>query len=144
MRHRRSTQYKTKQKQNILDYLKLRANENIDANDIMQYLNTIGPSTSTATVYRILEQMVSNGIVKKYYVNGNTSANFLYVGDTPNDPDVPYFFLKCDKCGKIIRYTCPELKQIQEHLSSDNGFTLDSILCGICSQCAAKPSNETV
>lgn len=138
----RSTQYKTKQKQDILNYLKLKSGENVDVNDIIQYLDKVGTPIAIATVYRILEQMISNGIVKKYYMSGNASAHFLYVGDTPNEPSTPFFYLKCDKCGKIVRYESPELKRIQKRLSSKNGFTLDSILCGICNECLSKQPSK--
>lgn len=141
----RASQYKTKHKQEIIKYLMLNAGKNITALDIIHYLAESGTPVSDVTIYRNLEQLAVNGTVKKYYVNGNSKPYFQYVGEAPADQSTPFLYLKCDKCGKIIRYDCPALKRIEKQVATDQGFALDTaktILCGTCSECASKKASE--
>ncbi len=141
-----AAQYKTKTKREVIEYLIANFGKNITARDVIQHLCESGHPVAKATIYRILEQMTLNGIVKKYHVNGNTRAYFQYVGDPPADQTTPFVYLKCDNCGKIVRYDCPALKRIEKQLAADQGFALDpakTILCGLCSECASKKETET-
>lgn len=134
----RATKYNTKQKQEITAYLKTVAGKKVTASDIGNQLSSSGITVGTATIYRHLEQLVANGMVKKYFVDGNASACFEYVGTSETDNGKPFFYLKCEKCGKLIRFECHELVHIQNHLFSDHGFRLNfarTILYGICDQC---------
>ncbi len=134
----RATQYNTKQKQEITAYLKSMAGKKVTVSDIVNQLAASGIAVGTATIYRHLEQLVANGTVKKYFVDGNASAYFEYVGESETDSGKPFFYLKCEKCGKLIRFECHELVHIQNHLLSGHGFRLDfakTILYGICNQC---------
>lgn len=142
----RASQYKTKHKREVIEYLIENFGKNITASDVLQHLCESGHPVAKATVYRTLEQMTLNGIVKKYYVSGNTRAYFQYVGEPPANQTTPFVYLKCDNCGKIVRYDCPALKRIEKQVAADQGFALDTaktILCGICSECASKKETET-
>lgn len=124
----------------MVTFLKSMAGEKITVNDIVKHFAESGVSLGTATIYRHLEQMVSDGSVKKYFVDGIASACFEYVGDGTDDGSNP-FYLKCEQCGKLIRFHCKELEHIQNHLLSDHGFSIDSartIFYGRCNQCTTR------
>lgn len=134
----RTTQYKTKQKQEILSFLQSKAGEKVTVCDILRHFEQCGISVGTATVYRHLEQLVSNGTVKKLFVDGMPGACFEYMDSDDSTGNLPFFFLKCEHCGRLIRFECQELAHIRSHLSHDHGFSIDlarTILYGTCDQC---------
>ena len=133
----RTAQYKTKQKEEMLRFLKSMSGEKITVNDIVKHFTESGVTLGTATIYRHLERMVADGDVKKYFVDGMASACFEYVGDDTGDGK-NRFYLKCERCGKLIRFHCRELQNIQNHLLMEHGFSIDSartVFYGTCNQC---------
>ena len=71
-------EYKTKQQDLILDFLKTAKgeglSEHVTAIDVTDGLKKYG--MGKATVYRHLERLVDKGIVNKYFVGENASACF--------------------------------------------------------------------
>lgn len=133
----RATQYHTKQKEEIFAYLKSVPGIKITVNDIVKHFVSCGMTIGTATIYRHLEQMVANGTVKKYFIDGVAGACFEYVGDETENQE-RRFYLKCEQCGKLVRFQCEELEHIQNHLLSDHGFSINSaktVFYGICDKC---------
>ena len=72
-------QYKTKNKQLLLEYLRTTAGRHVTVQDICDYFKAEGVSMGTTTVYRQLERMVEEGCVNKYIVDGSNAAYFEYV-----------------------------------------------------------------
>ena len=130
--------YKTKQKEELLTYMKDTANGHITAADVCEYFRQRGTPMGTATVYRQLERMVEEGVVQKYVVDEKSPACFQYVDrDACGDKEV-CFHCKCEKCGKLIHMHCDELMSISSHLYEEHGFVLDpkrTVFYGLCDQC---------
>ena len=81
--------------------------------------------------------MVANETVKKYFIDGVAGACFEYIGDDIENHE-KHFYLKCEQCGKLVRFQCEELEHIQNHLLIDHGFSINSaktVFYGICNQC---------
>lgn len=134
---RRTTEYHTKQKEEIITYLKSMLGMKITVSDIVKHFAACGTAIGTATIYRHLDHMVANGTVKKYYIDGVSGAYFEYVGENMENQE-KRFYLKCEECGKLVRFQCEELERIQNHLLSDHGFSINSaktVFYGICNQC---------
>ena len=72
-------QYKTKNKQLLLEYLRDTAGRHVTVQDICDHFKAQGQSIGTTTVYRQLERMVEEGSVHKYNVEGSSAAYFEYV-----------------------------------------------------------------
>ena len=132
------SKYKTKQKEILLGYLKSVAGEHITANDVCEYLKQQGSSIGKSTVYRQLESLVEEGVIKKYIIDVNSPACFEYVGEGECEEPETCFHCKCEKCGKLIHMHCDELNEIQFHLYAEHMFKLDptrTVLYGFCEQC---------
>ena len=130
--------YKTKQREELLEYLISVQGSHITVNDIKYHFMEKGINIGVATIYRQLEKMVDEGLVTKYVIDANSPACFEYTADDDgHDKDV-CFHCKCEKCGKLIHLHCEELEGIQSHLVDEHEFVLNpmrTVLYGICSDC---------
>lgn len=133
----RITQYKTKQKDELISYLRSVPNVRVTVNDISEHFAKNNITIGTATIYRHLEQMVLEGTVKKYFVDGGSGAYFEYVGRECTHVE-QCFYLKCENCGKLVHFHCHELEDLQQHLLEDHGFFINSpktVFYGVCNDC---------
>lgn len=130
------TKYKTKQREILLGYLQALSGRHVTAADVCAYCAEQGAAISQATVYRQLESLVDEGLVHKYIIDGGSPACFEYAG--PESPAAGCFHCKCEKCGRLIHLSCPELEGVREHLESRHQFRLDplrTVFYGLCDQC---------
>ena len=133
--------YKTKQKEEITEYLRSKVGEHITVSDVCKYFSEKGLSVGMTTVYRQLEKMVDDGIVNKYTIDANSPACFEYMDPGVHLTPATCFHCKCDRCGKLIHLHCHDLEEIQEHLLKEHGFTLNprrTVLYGLCDECRSK------
>ena len=131
--------YKTKQKEELLGYMKEAAGGHITAADVCEYFRQRGTPMGTATVYRQLERMVEEGIVQKYIVDEKSPACFQFVDREVCGEKEVCFHCKCEKCGKLIHMHCEELVGIGAHLYEEHGFVLDpkrTVFYGLCDECS--------
>jgi len=139
----RTIQYKTKQREEILTYLKLMQGEHVTVQDIINYFDSNNKHIGTTTIYRHLEKLIDVGIVKKYVVDHVSGAYFEYVGDDPINEH--RFYLKCEVCSQLIPFQCRELQHVQDHLYKAHGFQINSpktIFYGICKNCSDKGATQ--
>ncbi len=132
-------QYQTKQRAEILAYLESIPGRHVTAGDICAHFRAHGKAVGTATVYRQLEHMVSEGLVRKYIVDETSSACFAYTGAEPHRGERCYH-CKCEKCGQLIHLECEELNSLGAHLLESHGFRLDpmrTVFYGVCAACGA-------
>ena len=131
-------QYKTKNRQLLLDYLADTHGRHVTVQEICEHFKGLGVSMGTTTVYRQLERFVEEGLVNKYLSDGNGGASFEYV-DREDCGEHTCFHCKCEKCGTLIHLHCHELEAIQKHIFAHHGFKLDSlktVFFGVCEQCS--------
>ncbi len=132
-----NTQYKTKQSEELLSYLRTTKGSHITANDIVAHFEAQGKKIGLATIYRQLERLVDGGLVNKYYLAQGGGAQFEYIDKEACAPLC--FHCKCQKCGTLIHLQCDSLEHIQSHLEAGHGFTLDpvrTVFYGICKDCS--------
>ena len=137
--------YKTKQRQIILDYLSDINKQHITVSEISKHFKDSGTPISVATIYRHLEKFISDGTVRKYYIDGIQSACFQYTGRHSECESHIHF--KCVDCGKLTCVECDKLDDLKMHFSDEHGFRIDSVktvFYGKCSKCIKKEdkSNE--
>lgn len=129
--------YNTKQKEIILDYMRTKAGEHITVNDISRYFASNGEKISVATIYRRMDGLVADGVVKKYMLDGETSAYYEYSSECEHGCE--HYHFKCEECGKLIHFECDELSMVAEHLAHEHGFDVNSIktmFYGRCENCS--------
>ena len=132
------SRYKTKQREMLLGYFETVPGKHVTAADICAYLRSRESSIGQSTVYRQLESLVDEGLIKKYIIDANSPACFEYVAPDSHACGDFCFHCKCEKCGKLIHLHCEELEEIQRHLSSEHHFRLDptrTVFYGLCEQC---------
>lgn len=135
------TKYKTKQREILLDFFRARPGQHVTAADVCMYVKESGETVAQSTVYRQLESLVDEGIINKYVIDANTPACFEYSGHESHEEREDCFHCKCEKCGKLIHLHCEEMREIQEHLSNEHHFklnTMRTVLYGLCEDCIEK------
>ena len=132
----RSTDYKTKQKELILNFFIENKDKHLTAAQVVRHLNTRDENVSTTTVYRCLEKLVKNGCVRKYFLDDKSGACYQYIED--NKCCHEHFHLKCIECGKLLHLDCNHMQSLNEHILHHHGFLVDNsrtVLYGICDKC---------
>ncbi len=132
------SKYKTKQRKILMDYFEKIPGVHVTADDVCEYFRSCSAPIGQSTIYRNLEILVDEGIIRKYNIDGNSPACFEYTGaDTEEDAE-NCFHCKCEKCGRVIHLHCDELKEIQSHLIKEHRFRLNpvrTVFYGLCEDC---------
>ncbi|MBO4242615.1 MAG: transcriptional repressor [Clostridiales bacterium] len=132
--------YKTKHQGELIDYLKTIPGKHVTAGEICSCMKANGSTIGTATVYRQLEKLVSEGTINKYIVDEGSSACYEFVPDGEHCKAENCYHLKCSSCGKLIHMECDEVAQLTCHIKEHHGFKVDpkrTVFYGICSDCEA-------
>ena len=127
--------YRTRAREELLNYLKSAPGRHHTAAEIRDHFSTQEHPIGTATIYRQLESFVDEGSVRKYILGPGESACYAYAG---NPECASHFHCKCEICGKLIHLDCDELRAIRAHLLEDHDFSWDigkTVFYGICGQC---------
>ena len=135
----RPSDYKTKQKEKILNFLKENSDKHVTAAEIISFLNDTNESVGSATVYRYLDKLVSSSVVRKFYLDEKTGACYQYVEN--NEECHEHFHLKCVECGRLIHIDCSYMKSLNAHIFEHHGFKVDNsktVLYGKCEDCEKK------
>ena len=130
--------YNTIQKQTILELLDKHKNEHLNVDEMMALLYERKENVSRATLYRTLDNLVQNGIVRKYTINENEKACYQIIDE---DNCHNHFHLVCSNCGKLIHLECDKFEDILHHFKEDHGFVVFPsrvVLYGLCSECQKK------
>ena len=132
------SKYKTKQLESLIQYLKTMSGIHITAGDVCEYFRKEGKPMGLSTVYRRLEMLVDEGMLNKYFIDGNSPACFEYIDPDSHDTEEVCYHCKCEKCGKVIHLHCDELVCFQDHLHMEHRFKLNplrTVLYGLCEDC---------
>ena len=133
------SQYKTKQRSELLNYLKDMSGEHVTVNDVCAHFEKKGKSIGVTTVYRQLDQMVADGIVNKYNLESGNSACYEYVGEDHDKAGAhKCYHCKCDKCGKLIHLHCGEIEELMNHIQANHHFVINprrTVFYGLCEDC---------
>lgn len=138
----RPSDYKTKQKEQILSFIKSKKDVHVTASDIVMFLSRENTPVGTATVYRYLDKLVSQGVIRKYTMDEKMSACYQYIVDAEKCRE--HFHLKCIDCGTLIHIDCDYMKSLNDHILEHHGFKVDNsrtVLYGRCSDCEEKKNN---
>ncbi len=128
--------YNTKQKEYILELLHTFENHHFTASDLGKRLEENGTHVGTATIYRYLEQLTEEGFVRKYILDGKSSACYQYIGEHPTCQE--HFHLKCLSCGTLFHVQCAFLDEMQTHIAQHHQFQIDhtkTVFYGYCKHC---------
>ena len=132
-----SMAYHTKQTDRVLQCLR-DAGGHMTAQDLIRALADAGRPVGSATVYRRLEHLVDEGLVRRFVVDEKTGACYQYAGE--GGDCARHSHLKCVKCGTLIHLDCDFILELDSHIQREHGFRVDNartVLYGDCAACAA-------
>ncbi len=112
----------------ILDMLQERENLHMSAEELYKALLDAGEEIGLATVYRVLTQFETAGLVKRHHFEGSQSVFELNQGDHHDH-------ILCLQCGRIEEFVDEVIEGRQCKVASQRGFELAEhclILYGNC------------
>ena len=115
----------------ILDILEGSDARHQSAEDVYKILLETGEDIGLATVYRVLTQFESAGLVKRHHFEGGHSVFELNQGDHHDH-------ILCVKCGRVDEFVDEIIEQHQKDIATRLGYELTDhclYMYGICSQC---------
>ena len=131
-------QYRTRQGDELLQYLEGMRGVHLTASQIRAHFEAAGAPIGMATVYRHMDKLVQDGLVRKYTLDSGDSACYEYVGRDPHGDCAAHFHCKCERCGALIHLDCEELQAIRQHLLEHHGFAWNAgktVFYGLCARC---------
>ena len=114
----------------ILDMLQQQENTHLSAEAIYRALVDSGEEVGLATVYRVLAQFESAGLVKRHYFEGGQSVFEVNEGEHHDH-------IVCLECGRIEEFCDEEIEWRQHAIAQRLGFKLAEhclILYGHCTR----------
>lgn len=115
----------------ILEILEREGNHHLTAEDIFQTLREEDSDIGLATVYRVLTQFESAGLVTRHHFEGGQAVFELDRGDHHDH-------LVCMRCGKVVEFFDELIETRQREIARREGFRIQDhslILYGTCADC---------
>lgn len=115
----------------ILEILQSKRNEHLSAEDLYKVLLDQGEDVGLATVYRVLTQFESAGLVMRHNFEGGRSVFELEDGEHHDH-------IVCVKCGHIEEFYDDVIEERQKQMAAKLGFEItdhDMYLYGLCPKC---------
>ena len=115
----------------ILDILEGSDARHQSAEDVYKILLETGEDIGLATVYRVLTQFESAGLVKRHHFEGGHSVFELNQGDHHDH-------ILCVKCGRVDEFVDEIIEQHQKDIAARLGYELTDhclYMYGICPNC---------
>lgn len=105
--------------------------KHLSAEDIYKLLLEAGEDVGLATVYRVLTQFETAGLVMRHHFEGGLSVFEL----TPMEH---HDHIVCTQCGRVEEFLDPVIEERQDKVAADLGFKITDhslYLYGICELC---------
>ena len=102
----------------ILDLLEQSSPRHMTAEDIYRQLIELGEDIGLATVYRVLTQFESAGLVLKHNFEGGQAVFEL-------DRGVHHDHMVDLDSGKVIEFTSPEIEALQHAIAEQHGYLIE-------------------
>ena len=125
--------YNTKQKDKILEIIQ-KQEKQFTVKDIYNDLNK---EIGLTTIYRLIDNLVDTKRLNKYIGKDNITY-YEYLEKCENNN---HFFLKCDKCGRLIHIDCDCIIELYNHILKKHNYIPNKeniIINGICNNCINK------
>ena len=108
----------TQPRKRILDLLEEAGNKHVTADDIYRVLMRAGEDIGLATVYRVLNQFETAGLVVKHNFEGGQAYYELDSGDHHDH-------MVCVETGKVVEFSNPEIERLQAEIAAEHGFEIE-------------------
>ncbi len=118
----------------ILEMLEGSETRHMSAEDVYKTLLEGGEDVGLATVYRVLTQFESAGLVSRHHFEGGHSMFELNEGKHHDH-------ILCVKCGKVEEFVDEVIEERQRAIAKKKGFSMTDhalYIYGVCSNCQHK------
>ena len=115
----------------ILDIMESSSMRHLSAEDVYKQLLEDGEEVGLATVYRVLTQFETAGLVTRHHFEGGHSVFELNQGHHHDH-------IVCVKCGKIEEFVDETIEQRQKDIAAKAGFEITDhclYIYGVCASC---------
>jgi Fur family ferric uptake transcriptional regulator len=141
-RAERPANYKTKQREAILNYIASLDGGHVTAAQIAEHFEKDNVSVGRTTIYRYLDKLTESGKIRRYTTDGISGACYQYAGESGEKSNCrSHLHLKCEECGKLQHFDCDTLTNLQQHVWDKHAFkvnALKTVLYGKCDACLKK------
>ncbi len=120
----------------ILEVLERNTSRHMNAEDVYHNLRESGEDVGLATVYRVLTQFESAGLITKHNFEGGHSVYEINQGEHHDH-------ILCVKCGKVEEFLDEVIEQRQRDIAEKAGFAMTDhclYIYGICEDCQKEES----
>ena len=111
----------------ILEIFQSSPDEHYTADKLKDMLADSGETIGLATIYRVLTQLEIADLIQKNNFDDNQSA--YEIKKSHHD------HLICTKCGNIIEFVNSDLENLQERISKEYNFSLESHVMTLFGSC---------
>jgi Fur family ferric uptake transcriptional regulator len=111
----------------ILEIFQSSPDEHYTADKLKDLLADSGETIGLATIYRVLTQLEMADLIQKNNFDDNQSA--YEIKKSHHD------HLICTKCGNIIEFVNSDLENLQERISKEYNFSLESHVMTLFGSC---------
>ncbi|HKV96994.1 MAG TPA: ferric iron uptake transcriptional regulator [Gammaproteobacteria bacterium] len=115
----------------ILEILESSVLRHMSAEDMYKALLDSGEDIGLATVYRVLTQFETAGLVTRHHFEGGHSVFELNQG-------MHHDHIVCVKCGRVDEFVDGEIEKRQKQIAIAKGYEITDhslYLYGVCSEC---------
>ena len=119
-----------------MEFLQKNGDVHITIDQMVEYLKEQGNRVGRTTVYRYMEKLAEQGVLRKYFIEEGMGACYQYMADPIHCSQ--HFHLKCTSCQKLFHVECKELDALGGHLLEHHGFLVDhtkTVFYGLCEAC---------
>ncbi len=108
----------TQPRKRILDLLEEVGNKHVTADDIYRVLIQAGDDIGLATVYRVLNQFETAGLVVKHNFEGGQAYYELDSGEHHDH-------MVCVETGTVIEFSNQEIERLQAEIAEEHGYDIE-------------------
>lgn len=122
----------------ILAILEKEEPRHMSADDVYDALRDSGEDVGLATVYRVLTQFESAGLVSRHHFEGGHSVFELEQGQHHDH-------ILCVKCGRVDEFVDKTIEKRQQAIAEKHGYSMTDhslYIYGICSECQKEAKNR--
>jgi len=116
----------------ILELLETSTQRHLSAEDVFNQLRDLGESKiGLATVYRVLTQFESAGLVTRHHFEGGNSVFEI-------DKGTHHDHIVCVKCGRVDEFVDEMIELRQKEIAEKNGYQMTDHslhIYGVCGEC---------
>ncbi len=115
----------------ILQILENADDHHMSAEDVYRALLEAGEDVGLATVYRVLTQFETAGLVTRHHFEGGHSVFEMNQGEHHDH-------LVCVKCGRVEEFVDDLIEERQESIAKEKGFSITDhclYIYGVCPDC---------